>query len=154
PDGVPSRRHQPVHQGHSLRFATAHFNKRGIVLDLTTPGGCEYLLRLTDAADLVLESHQPGHLADLGVGPEFMRKRNPRLVVASIPPFGPTGPYRDWQASEPVLTAMSSALTRSGAPGREPLLPPGELGSETAVLQAAFAVLLAVYNGHATGRGD
>ena len=75
-------------------------------------------------------------------------------MVASITAFGQTGPYRDWKASEPVLTAMSSALTRSGAPGREPLMPPGELGSETAAVQAAFAVLLASYDADRAGRGD
>lgn len=154
PGGAASRRRPPLHDGHSLRFATSNFNKRGIVLDLASDGAREYLLRLTDAADLVLESHQPGRLAELGVGPDVMRKRNPRLIVASITAFGQTGPYRDWKASEPVLTAMSSALTRSGAPGREPLFPPGELGTETAAVQAAFAVLLAFYNARSTGRGD
>ncbi len=154
PEGTASRRCQPQHDGHSLRFATSHFNKRGIVLDLTTDAAREDFLRLTDSADLVLESHRPGHLAGLGVGPDVMRNRNRHLVVASITAFGQTGPYRDWIASEPVLTAMSSALTRSGAPGREPLFPPGELGTETAALQAAFAVLLAFYYAQSTGRGE
>jgi crotonobetainyl-CoA:carnitine CoA-transferase CaiB-like acyl-CoA transferase len=154
PEGVASRRQQPLHDRHSLRFATAHFNKRGIVADLTTPEGRDVLLRLAEGADLVLESQPVGHLDALGVGPAVMRERTPRLVVVSITPFGQTGPYRDWKASDPVLTAMSSLLTRSGAPDREPLLPPGELGSETAAVHCAFAALLAYYQAHNTGRGD
>jgi crotonobetainyl-CoA:carnitine CoA-transferase CaiB-like acyl-CoA transferase len=154
PEGVATRRAQPRHDGHSLRFATTHANKRGVVVDLSTDVGREALLRLTDDADLVLESQRPGRLSELGVGAQTMRERNPRLVVVSLTDFGQTGPYREWKASEPVLTAMSSMLTRSGAPGREPLLPPGQLGSETAAIHCAFAALLAYYQAMHTGRGD
>ncbi|MGV0714504.1 CoA transferase [Mycolicibacterium sp. XJ662] len=154
PGGAPSRHRQPLHAGHSLRFATAHANKRGIVLDLASEPDREALRTLTDHADVVLESHAPGYLAGLGLGHRDLRSRNPRLVVASITNFGQGGPYRDWKASEPVLTAMSAALTRSGAPGREPLVPPGELAGETAAVEAAFAVLLAYYQATVSGIGD
>lgn len=154
PEGAASRSAQPQYDGHSLRFATAHFNKRGIVADLTTAEGRETLLRLTAGADLVLESQPPGRLAELGVGPETMRMSNPSLVVMSITSFGQSGPYRDWKSSEPVLTAMSSAITRSGAPDREPLVPPGQLASETAAIHASFTALLGYYHARHTGRGD
>lgn len=154
PEGVPSRHRQPLHQGHGLRFATAHANKRGVVLDLGSESGREALLTLTDQADIVLESFTPGYLAGLGLGQQDLRKRNPRLVVGSITNFGQEGPYRDWLASGPILTAMSAALTRSGAPGREPLVPPGELAGETAAVEAAFAVLLAYFQATVSGVGD
>ena len=154
PEGVASRRAQPRHDGHGLRFATEHFNKRGIVLDLSGAEQRDTLLRLTDAADLVLESRPVGELDALGVGPRIMRQRNPGLVVVSITGFGQTGPYRGWRASEAVLLAMSSVLTRSGAPHREPLLPPGELGGQTAAIHCAFAALLAHYRARRTGQGD
>jgi crotonobetainyl-CoA:carnitine CoA-transferase CaiB-like acyl-CoA transferase len=134
PEGVASRHAHPRHGGHGLRFATGHFNKRGIVMDLNSAEQRDTLLRLTDAADLVLESRPVGELHALGVGPGIMRQRNPGLVVVSITGFGQTGPYRGGRASEPVLLAMSSVLTRSGAPQREPLLPPGELSGQTAAI--------------------
>src|SRR6201987_6279303 len=62
PEGAASRRAQPRHDGHGLRFATEHFNKRGIVLDLRAAEQRDTLLRLTDAADLVLESRHAGEL--------------------------------------------------------------------------------------------
>src|SRR6201998_4554587 len=67
PEGVASRRAQPRHDGHGLRFATEHFNKRGIVLDLSISEQRDTLLRLTDVADLVLESWPVGELDALGV---------------------------------------------------------------------------------------
>lgn len=154
PDGLPSRAQQPLHDGHGLRFAASHFNKRGIVLDLSTEAGRAALLKLTDSADIVLESYEPGHLDGLRIGPCEMRTRNPRLVVGSITNFGQQGPQRDWKASELVLAAMSAVLTRSGAPGREPLVPPGELGGQTAAMQVAFAVLAAHYHAVSTGQGE
>ncbi|MGH3556227.1 MAG: CaiB/BaiF CoA transferase family protein [Mycobacterium sp.] len=154
PEGVASRRAQPQYGGHSLRFATAHANKRGVVVDVGTAKGCETLLKLTDGADIFLESHAPGHLAKLGVGHQTMRERNPRLVAVSITNFGQTGPYRDYKASEAVFTALSSLLTRSGAPGREPLVPPGELATQTAAVDVAYAALLAFFKAQRSGRGD
>jgi crotonobetainyl-CoA:carnitine CoA-transferase CaiB-like acyl-CoA transferase len=154
PAGVRSRHREPIYQSHGLRFLTAHFNKRSVVSDLETAQGRDELLTLTDGADLVMESYPAGHLASRGLGHDTMRRRNRGLVVTSITEFGQTGPYRDYRASEAVLTAMSSALTRSGAPSREPLLPPGELASQTAAIHAAFAALIAVYNARRTGRGE
>jgi crotonobetainyl-CoA:carnitine CoA-transferase CaiB-like acyl-CoA transferase len=154
PEGVASRRAHPRHDGHGLRFATEHFNKRGIVLDLRSAEQRDMLLRLTDAADVVLESQPVGELDALGVGPGTMRQRNPGLVVLSVTGFGQSGPYREWRASEPVLLAMSSCLTRSGAPQREPLLPPGELSGQTAAIHCAFAALLAYYRARRTGQGE
>ena len=84
PEGVASRRAHPRHDGHGLRFATGHFNKRGIVLDLSNAEQRTALLALTDAADVVLESRPVGELDALGVGPNVMRQRNSALVVVSV----------------------------------------------------------------------
>ena len=154
PEGAASRRAQPQFDGHGLRFATAHANKRGVVIDMQTAEGRQQLLGLTDGADIFLESHPAGRLTELGIGQKTMRERNPRLVVASVTDFGQTGPYRDYHASEAVFTAMSSLLTRSGAPGREPLLPPGELATQTAAVDVAYAALLAYFKAQRSGSGD
>jgi len=154
PEGLASRRAHPRHHGIGLPFVTAHANKRGIVLDLATDQGRADLLSLVDEADIVVESLPPGRLTDFGVGPAVMRQRNPALVVVSITDFGQSGPYRDWRGTEAVAVAMSSVLTRSGAPDREPLLPPGNFATETGAVQAACAALIAYYHALESGRGD
>jgi crotonobetainyl-CoA:carnitine CoA-transferase CaiB-like acyl-CoA transferase len=153
PEGARSRRADPRHDGIGLTFLTRHANKRGVVLDLTAEQGRADLLELTDHADIVVESLPPGRLADLGVAPAVMRDRNPALVVVSITDFGQSGPYRDWRGGEAVQVAMSSVLTRSGAPDREPLLPPGDFATEAGAVQAAFAALLAYYRALQSGTG-
>lgn len=154
PEGVNSRRAQPQHDGHGLGFATAHANKRGVVIDVNTEAGRSQLLTLTDSADIFLESQRVGRLTELGVGQEVMRQRNPNLVVVSVGDFGQTGPYRDYKSSEAVLVAMSSLLTRSGAPGREPLVPPGRLATQTAAVDVAYAALLAYFRAQRGAGGD
>jgi crotonobetainyl-CoA:carnitine CoA-transferase CaiB-like acyl-CoA transferase len=154
PEGLASRRAHPRHDGLGLPFLTAHANKRGVVLDLTTEHGRTDLLSLVDGADIVVESLPPGRLDDLGVAAAIMRERNPALVVVSITDFGQSGPYRDWRGTEAVHMAMSSVLTRSGAPDREPLLAPGNFATEAGAVQAAFAALIAYYRAMETGNGD
>jgi crotonobetainyl-CoA:carnitine CoA-transferase CaiB-like acyl-CoA transferase len=154
PEGLASRRAHPRHDGIGLPFLTAHANKRGVVLDLATDHGQADLLSLVDEADIVVESLPPGRLTDFGVGPAVMRERNPALVVVSISDFGQSGPYRDWRGTEAVQMAMSSVLTRSGAPDREPLLPPGNFATEAGAVQAAFAALIAYHYALESGRGD
>ena len=83
-----------------------------------------------------------------------MRARNPALVIVSITDFGRTGPYRDWVATDPVLLAMGGVLSRSGLPGREPLLPPGGMALVLTAGQAAWAALVAYWNRLETGHGD
>jgi crotonobetainyl-CoA:carnitine CoA-transferase CaiB-like acyl-CoA transferase len=154
PEGAASRNAQPLHSGHGLRFATTHANKRGVVADLSTESGRKAVLDMTDSADLVVESFAAGHLARLGIAPELVLERNPKVVVVSVTPFGQSGPYRDLQGGDAVLIAKSSALSRSGAAHREPLLPPGELATETAITSCTTAALVALYQARRTGQGE
>jgi crotonobetainyl-CoA:carnitine CoA-transferase CaiB-like acyl-CoA transferase len=152
--GLQSRRSQPRHAGVSLEFVAMHRNKRSCVLDLTEPVGRSRLLELTDTADLILESLPPGYLAQSDLSQQRMRERNPGLVVVSVTPFGQSGPYRDWRGGDSVWAAMSSVLTRSGAPHREPLLPPGDIAGQTAAVQAGYAALVALWRSWRTGAGE
>ena len=81
-------------------------------------------------------------------------RENPQLVVLSITDFGQTGPYRDWVATDAVLLAMGGVLSRSGLPGREPLMPPGEMALQLTAVQAAWAALVAYWNRLESGLGD
>jgi crotonobetainyl-CoA:carnitine CoA-transferase CaiB-like acyl-CoA transferase len=154
PAGAASRCTQPRCGATSLEFITTHWNKRAITIDVEDPDGRDHLLRLVDTADIVVESFRPGYLAGVGLDPAALRERKRSLVVVSITDFGQNGPYRDWRASEAVLLAMSSSLTRSGAPGRSPLSPPGRFATETAAVHAAYVALLAYFRARRTGQGD
>ena len=154
PGGAPSRALAPVHAGVSLRFAMHNMGKRGVVIDHTTSEGREQLLRLLDRADIWIESARPGAMSEHGLAVELVHARNAELVVLSITDFGQTGPYRDWIATDWTLLAMGGVLSRSGLPGREPLMPPGDLALQVTAMQAAWAVLVAYWNRLEGGHGD
>ncbi|MGW1740109.1 CaiB/BaiF CoA transferase family protein [Nocardia sp. NPDC001965] len=154
PGGSASRSAEPVVGGVGIPFALRNANKLAVTADLTTETGRERLRELAATADILVESQQPGRLTGLGVGPDGIRSGVPSLVWVSISGFGQDGPYRHWQATEPVLYALSGVLSRSGAPGAEPLLPPAGLIEETVGVHAAWAALLAYHRRLDTGRGD
>ena len=76
------------------------------------------------------------------------------LVAMSVTDFGTRGPRAGWQATDSVLYALSTVLSRSGPPGGAPVLPPDGIASTTAAAQAAWAALVAYYQRLRCGRGD
>ncbi len=149
PGGSVSRSDAPMHEGVSLPFAVRNAGKRGVVIDVDRARGRARLLSLLAGADIWVQANQPGTLSD-----REARSHNPALVVLSMSDFGQTGPYRDWTATDPVLLAMGGVLSRSGLPGREPLLPPAEMAVALTAAQAAWAALAAYWNRLETGTGD
>ncbi|WP_068268929.1 CaiB/BaiF CoA-transferase family protein, partial [Aldersonia kunmingensis] len=154
PDGSRSRAAEPVINGVSVPFALRNANKLGITLDLETDAGRDALRDLAANADILIESLRPGWLAARGIGPIEIRSSAPELVWMSVSGFGQTGPYRDWVATEQVLYGLSGVLSRSGAPGAAPLLPPTGLVEETVGAHAAWAALLAYHRRLVSGRGE
>jgi crotonobetainyl-CoA:carnitine CoA-transferase CaiB-like acyl-CoA transferase len=154
PDGAPSRRLPPFHQDHSLFFAVRNSNKRGAVMDIDTSSGRARLLELLRRADIWIETSRPGHLGTAGLDPAEVARDLDHLIVTSITDFGQTGPYRDWDATDPVLVALGGELFRSGVVGKPPLLVPGAFAYDVAGVMATFATLTACWQRLSTGRGQ
>ena len=81
-------------------------------------------------------------------------KSSDRAVVMTVSMFGRGNSYEAWQATDPVLHALTGELSRSGLEGREPLLPPGQLALQCAMAQAAYVGMSALYAAQVTGQGD
>ena len=154
PGGSPARAAEPVADGISLRFAVQGANKRSEIVDWRGLAGRDRVLELAGSADILIEDQRPGTLTAAGLGPDDLHRANPLLVVTSISAFGQTGPYRDWAGTDWVHLALSSELSRSGLPGQPPLMPPGQLASQTACTQAAWATLIALWAARHTRRGE
>lgn len=157
PAGACSRRLPPFdpETGTSLYFAVRNFNKRSVALDLSGDEGRAKLLGLVDQADVLIESFKPGTLESMGLGPQTLLDRRPELVVTSITDFGLSGPYRDLDATDPVIVSLGGMLARSGLPlPHPPLLPPGAMAYDIAGVTAAFATLLAYWQRLGTGQGQ
>ena len=154
PGGAVSRLRGPWSAGQSLYFASRNAGKRSVVADLSTTSGRDLVLKLAMEADILIDSLGAGALIAAGIDPAALRKKCSQLVIASLSEFGQTGPYRHYRGSEAVLTALGGVLSRSGLPGRPPVVPPGELASESAAIQATWCVLLAYWNRLHQAGGD
>ena len=111
PGGDAARRVGPFvddrpHPDRSLFFWHYNTNKRGVTLNLGLPEGQEIFRLLAHTADIVLETFKPGYLPAVGLGYEALREENPGLIMASLTPFGQTGPYRDFVTSDLVSLAL------------------------------------------------
>jgi crotonobetainyl-CoA:carnitine CoA-transferase CaiB-like acyl-CoA transferase len=83
-----------------------------------------------------------------------LRAARPRLVTMTVSDFGTGTSLAHWQATGPVLHALSGELSRSGIRGREPLLPPGDLAYQCAASQAAYALVTSLFHALRCGAGD
>ena len=129
-------------------------NKRAIVLDLKTSEGLDAMLALLDGADLLVENLRPGKLEALGLAPEVLLARNPRLVILRITAFGQSGPYAHRPGFATVAEALSGYAAISGEPDGPPLLPPVALTDELTGTLGAFGAMTALWEARRSGQGQ
>ena len=154
PAGNSGRTELPTLGGVSIPFALHNANKRAVVLDPDLVADRNRLIDLAAGADIVVDSGMPGRAAAYGASCEELADRFDHLVTMLVSDFGSTGPYASWRATDPVLYAMGTALSRSGPAAGTPVLPPEGIASATAAVQAAWAVLAAYFNRLRCGTGD
>ncbi len=131
----------------ALWWKLAGRGKRTVVLDLKSAEGFDAMQRLLEDADVLVENFRPGTLERLGLAPDLLLARNPRLVITRVSGFGQDGPYAARPGFATLAEAMSGFAAVNGEPDGAPLLPPIALTDEVTALSAAFATLVAVHSG-------
>ena len=126
PGGDPARNIGPFYHDipdpeKSFFWFAFNTNKRGVTLNIETADGRDIFKKLVKTADVIVESFPPGYMDELGLGYSELEKINPGIVMTSITPFGQTGPYRDYKASDLVCWAMSGLLFVTGDPDKPPI---------------------------------
>lgn len=139
--------------GAGAPFVMLNSNKLGVTLDLKTDRGRELLLRLADRADVLVENFRPGVTSRLGIGPDVVRQRNPRLVYASGSGFGQTGPYRDYAAMDLTVQAMAGIMATTGFPDRPPVKAGPAVADFFGGIHLYGAIVTALYDRERTGEG-
>lgn len=159
PGGDPGRNigpfyHDIPHPEKSLTWWTYNNNKRGITLDITVPSGRDLFLRLAEKADFIIEGFPPGYLEEIGLGYGKLHQLNPGLILVSITPFGLSGPYSNYRASDLEIMAASGLLTLFGSPDRPPVRVAVPQSYMWAGMSAAMGALIANYYRGVSGRGQ
>lgn len=126
PAGDPVRFRPPYAGGaadseRAITWLAYNASKRGVTLDLSLEKGRALFDRLAATADAVIETFDPLTLAELNLDYETLHASHPQLVVCSITPFGRTGPYAGYRATDLTITAMGGNMALTGDPDRAPL---------------------------------
>ena len=124
--------------GEQLFWKTYSRNKMSVVLNLAARGGDARRCSISWRRRSLLENYRPGTLEAMGLAPEILLARNPRIVVVRISGFGQTGPYAQLPGFGTLVEAMSGFADRTGFPDREPILPPLALADMIAGLRARW----------------
>jgi len=157
PGGDPFRGWGAQKDGNSVWFSIHGRNKLSIELDLKRER--EVALKLAERADVLVENFRAGQLEKLGLGPEALHARNPRLVIARISGYGQDGPYRDKPAFGAIGEAIGGIRHLTGYPAGSTEMPPPRCGislsDDVAGMYAAIGLLAALWqrDGAGTGRG-
>lgn len=148
PEGDPHRGWGARLNGHALWFSIHGRNKLSVTADLKSEEGRNRVLALCDRADALVENFRPGYLERIGLGPDVLRARNPRLVIARVSGYGQDGPYRDKPAFGAIGEAMGGLRHLTADPGQTDLPPPRcgvSISDDLAGLYAALAVVSACW---------
>lgn len=160
PSGELARSRAPLRedaQGHtvSAHYGALNRGKQSIALDLKNPEGMNVMHGLLESADVLITNMRAAALERLGIHPETLQKRYPRLVIACISGFGmeDAGEYADRAGLALVAEAMTGAtgLTRDHA--GNPVWCGFALGDILAGMTAHAAILLALRNQERYGIG-
>ena len=143
----------PFWNGEGTMFLSANAGKRSLGLSLRDPDGRAALLRLAERADVFLQSLRPGLAVELGLGPDAVRARSPRLVYCTVGAYGRVGPLAREPGYDALMQAAGGLISVTGEPGRPGVRVGASLVDQGTGTWAALGVLAALLERERTGEG-
>jgi len=141
--------------GRERRFDVMRRGRRSLVVDLKTPAGVAAALRVCARADALIEGFRPGVMERLGLGPDVLLARNPRLVYGRMTGWGQSGPLAERAGHDIDYIAIAGVLHAIGRASEAPVPPlnlVGDFGGGGMLL--AFGIACGVIEARASGRGQ
>ncbi|MQY66815.1 MAG: CoA transferase [Dehalococcoidia bacterium] len=141
-------------KGRNYYFEQHNRNKRSIVLDLKQEKSKELFLKLIDEADVFLTNMSIEAPQKMGIGPDVLMKRNPRLIYAQASGWGRKGPDANELSFDYTGIARAGLMMSSGERGTPPSQVLPGLGDELGGMVCAWAICTALYAREKTGKGQ
>ena len=135
-------------------FLAQNANKKSVTLNTKSPEGKEIFKRLVKTADVLVENFRPDVMGRLGLGYDTLKEINPRLVYCAISGFGATGPDAFKPAYDQIIQGLSGEMAVNGDERLSPLRTGFPVCDTVGGLNAAFAVMAALYHRERTGEGQ
>ena len=155
PGGDPMRRVGVTFpDGWSTFFLAVNRNKRFVSIDYRAPEGRDLIRELVRDADVFMENARPGSYEKYGLGYKELSSLNDRLIYASAPAFGSSGPMRDWLAMDPIAQAVGGLVGVTGSAEGGPARVGTPICDIVTGQLMAFGIVAALYDREHTGNGQ
>jgi len=135
-------------------FLAQNANKKSLTLNIKAEEGKEIFLKLVKTADVLVENFRPGVMARLGLSYDDLCKTNPKLIYCAISGFGQTGPDAFKPAYDQIIQGLSGLMSINGDERLNPLRCGFPTCDTVGGLNAAFAIMAALYYREHTGEGQ
>jgi crotonobetainyl-CoA:carnitine CoA-transferase CaiB-like acyl-CoA transferase len=135
-------------------FLAQNANKKSLTLNLKAPEGKEIFRKLVATADVVVENFRPDVMTRLGLSYSSLCALNPRLIYLAISGFGQNGPDALKPAYDQIIQGLSGEMAINGDERLNPLRAGFPVCDTVGGLNAAFAVMAALYHRERTGEGQ
>jgi len=135
-------------------FLAQNSNKKSVTLNMKPDEGKAIFRKLVATADVLVENFRPGVMDRLGLGYTALAALNPRLIYCAISGFGQTGPDALKPAYDQIIQGLSGVMAINGDERLNPLRCGFPVCDTVGGLNAAFAILAALYHRERTGEGQ
>jgi crotonobetainyl-CoA:carnitine CoA-transferase CaiB-like acyl-CoA transferase len=137
----------------SLYFFSQNRSKLSVTLDLKLEADRDALHALCETADILIQNLRPGVVEEMGLGPDAMRARHPRLIYCSIWAFGDRGPMKMRPGFDPLLQAYGGMMSVTGKPDGPPNFCGASINDKATGLFTVIGALAALRRRDITGQG-
>jgi crotonobetainyl-CoA:carnitine CoA-transferase CaiB-like acyl-CoA transferase len=135
-------------------FLAQNANKKSFTLNLKGDKAKEIFRKLVKTSDVLVENYRPGVMERLGLSYKSLSELNPRLVYCAISGFGQTGPDAFKPAYDQIIQGLSGVMAINGDERLNPLRAGFPVCDTVGGLNAAFAILAALYHCERSGKGQ
>lgn len=154
PAGDGARSWPPFDEDESLYFASINRNKSSVAVSLRDERGRAVLERLIASADVLIENFRPGTLGRMGFPVEELRRKYPRLVIASLSGFGSRGPVKNAPGLDQIAQGMSGLMSITGYSDSSPTRVGVPIIDSITGVMGAVAISAALTGRERTGEGS
>jgi crotonobetainyl-CoA:carnitine CoA-transferase CaiB-like acyl-CoA transferase len=144
----------PFKSGESAYYLAANRNKKSLLCDLKSKEGQDVLKKLASKSDILIENFRFGQMEKFGLGLEYLRQSNPKLITCSISGYGRDSPLAERAGYDFMIQAESGLMSINGQPDGPPMKVGVAISDLITGNNAAQAVLAALLARHETGLGQ
>ena len=135
-------------------FLAQNSNKKSLTLNLKDEKAKEIFKQLVKKSDIVVENFRPGVMKRLGLSYEVLSEINPGIIYCAISGFGQTGPDAFKPAYDQIIPGLSGVMAINGDERLNPLRAGFPVCDTVGGVNAAFAIMVALYYREKTGKGQ